>query len=176
MKRLDLNDDSRITRDEAPFSDRVFDAMDADRSGALDAREMAESLSEAYAQRQREGDGSVRVDAFVEEALFSPQSAIDPGNDAIAPPATIAEAGPLGDTRISHPAPNLAEEGDLRARLGALAEHIADRLDKTGFTHRPPTNLPSLLDELGLRGRRADFVLELLSARFPQGLGLSLIG
>jgi len=121
--------------------------------------------------------------------LASPGPTISNGSEALTDlaPDAITQHPKAGSSqraeRLSDIAPPSREDGvladrgeSLRPRLESLAQKIAERLDEAGFTHQPPANLRSLLDQLGLRPGSSARVLDLLSARFPDGLGLSMIG
>lgn len=57
-----------------------------------------------------------------------------------------------------------------------IAGQVIDRLAQAGFIERPPVNIRELIDSLPVSAATQGDVLSRISARFPQGLGLNLIG
>ena len=62
-----------------------------------------------------------------------------------------------------------------RAAAPAAAS-LVSKLEEAGFTKQPPSNIHELLGQLNLASTERAAVLAQLAARYPEGLGLDLIG
>jgi hypothetical protein len=60
--------------------------------------------------------------------------------------------------------------------LMPLADSLFSHLSSAGFADQPPTNIRELVDALNLAPRQTDFLLRQLTMKYPQGLGVNVIG
>lgn len=57
-----------------------------------------------------------------------------------------------------------------------VAASLVSKLEEAGFTQQPPSNIHELLGQLDMASTERAAVLAQLAARYPEGLGLDLIG
>lgn len=101
-----------------------------------------------------------------------------------APVSSIASARPssvLASSALPHddpttPAPATFVGPGPLADLSEVTQNIITQLEKAGFTDQPPINLHDLFSALGLDFASARSILQMMTARYPHGLGISLLG
>lgn len=128
-------------------------------------------LIKAWGQRNSEydlnGDGTVNVDD-----LLIWINKMQSNNNAAA-----ANTGGLKGWSLSNEDPASPRAADRSlAGLTRLADTLADRLLAAGFQSQPPSNLHDILDKLDLSPRQSDFMIKQLNKRYPQGLGVNMVG
>ncbi|MFK7960351.1 MAG: hypothetical protein AB8G96_07470 [Phycisphaerales bacterium] len=68
-----------------------------------------------------------------------------------------------------------ATVGTKEAAADVIAASVKQRLNTLGFGDAPPTNLHEIVDGLKLSDADASMVMDRLNARYPKGLGLSVV-
>ncbi|MGI9012751.1 MAG: hypothetical protein ACR2GY_00710 [Phycisphaerales bacterium] len=61
-----------------------------------------------------------------------------------------------------------------RGELETMAQRITTALEEAGFTHTPPINIRDIVDSLGLKGMASSLMMQMLSHKYPDGLGVNL--
>ncbi len=114
-------------------------------------------------------DGVVNVLDLIQWFMEGPDS-----GDAPPTGTTKSSAAAPAAATPATPAPNLAARDQVKLRQ--LADTLVSNLSDAGFTHRPPSDIGENIDALKLNGPQKRFVLGQIASRYPQGLGVSLVG
>lgn len=94
------------------------------------------------------------------------------GPEAVAPetlPEPVADREP---TAVAGPTP--PQSAAEQARL--MSDGLIERLERAGFEKSPPVNIRSIIDAIDFAPDQKAHMLQALMARYPDGLGVDLLG
>jgi len=75
----------------------------------------------------------------------------------------------------AEPARRNTHSASASGKLQRLADQISTRLSAEGFGDQPPVNLRELVAQLNLSPKQSDFLMKQMQAKYPKGLGVSVI-
>jgi len=183
LESRDADGDGLLSNHELQISAERFASIDGDRDGLVTRDELTESLRNDLG-RALKNDPAVDPAQFAKEwfaALDLDRSGSLTSAEAPLPESVTAAAdtdadGELSLTEVTEEVKARTPAIDARSRLEEIADVIGRRLDEAGFTHQPPTNVRDLVESLRLDQSSSTTLMQMLSARYPQGLGISLLG
>jgi hypothetical protein len=75
----------------------------------------------------------------------------------------------------NEPARRNVKSASANGKLQQLAEQISTRLTAEGFGDQPPMNIRELVAQLNLSPKQTDFMMKQMQAKYPKGLGVSMV-
>lgn len=155
--RYDLNQDGRVDMEDLLHLLAKLGGGMGDQSGPMTIEGLMEAWGQADSPYDVNGDGTV-------DSLDLLQLLAKLGGSAPAEASAPADAA-LTTKAAAQP-----------AALAAVGATLADQLSAAGFKERPPVELDRLLDALDLNSKDRKTLLAHVAARYPDGLGVNMVG
>lgn len=183
LQNKDHDNNSVLTQQELKMSDERFQQIDRNEDGLISVGELTSALTRDLGRAAR-FDPNLNIEAFAEEwfnAIDLANSGTLSGKEVPQPMPSRERMDENGDgtlslTEAKPDSHNRMSTIDKRNALVDVANNIGKRLDEAGFTHKPPVNIRTLIDSLRLDFSSKGSLMQMLSARYPHGLGISLFG